>query len=294
MSALRKISLSRFLILAGMFCLGGSQGLAEEEGKRSARVSNPVKISGVATDAEKVRPAYWVLSETRVSGKHGDVIYRRTEKPVFPAARPAPPPPATEAFSRELSEELKRRQTKTAVSVVMTGTVWDGRVTELQWWHGGRVYQAFSNIDFSHLMGNPEVTTLETETHVYDCFILVGAETSRVTAAMQRVRAAKGLPLLAEKALPGEEAFPAERSGYVVMNADGVPEKTLEEACVPLEWLHTFYDENRERLVEDYRQRWVMVEKERRLRKLREQKAPEREDTVIYFWPKKSHVSLKK
>lgn len=136
----------------------------------------------------------------------------------------------------------------------LIATVYDHRITEVQWFNGQREYRVFSNIDFNHLAG---VNWFETEDTEYMLLMGIRNEASAL-----------------------QETFSHTRSEYLVPE-DGTSPDPANEELTALDALHVYYDANKERLAEDYTQREAArITREKWLKE--HPRVPK--DTIINFW----------
>jgi hypothetical protein len=214
------------------------------------------------------KPVTELSRKTVDLGTH-KVTFIRITPPRLPVL-PTPPVIAVAPPSAKQLAEDEARAAKTYEQLSATVTVYPGAgerptVSDLTWWHEGKRYQAWSNIDFRLLTQIPE---LETETHVFSWF-----------------------PFVSEGSV--EEIPVAERpTGLSLFTlADTTPQYYLEgsvEEIAPIEgtlhgldYLHAYYQLHHARLTSEYAERLaVAAAQEAELAK----NLPRPMDTVIHFW----------
>ena len=267
----------KWILLFACLCAGDS--LAQEGAAAGAATADSVP----ATPAREFR----VLDQEVIELGQRTVTYNLVETPILkPQPVPLPPPPARELTAAELAfvERMQRKEFKT---LFLSATVYDHDVTELRWWEEGQQYRVFSNIDFNLIAGVGEI---ETDTAVYMVLMGIGNETRKDVAEWNAYVAAQGWPRPMKTEIPSARAFPAGRSTYFIApEADfvaawnryvierGLPREemltpqsppptghlarsqvkpdTNRDPYAALDDLHAFYDANRQRLAEEYRER---------------------------------------
>ncbi len=126
-----------------------------------ALVSLPVFAAAESLDGVPVE----ILARRQVVLAGRTLVYLRIRPPALPAVAQTPAPVVP---SEEEREAEARRDAKVQVSLGLAARVYAGTpiVTEL-FWTGtdGRVFRAFSNVDFSHLT---QFVQWETATTIYD------------------------------------------------------------------------------------------------------------------------------
>ena len=226
-----------------------------------------------------------VIEGVEVKFPGRSAFYQRVAPPTAPPPRVPMPAPVAQPLSLAESAAAEARAKKISEVLMISATVYDRQMTELRWRAGNREYHAWSNIDFNYLAGHSEI---ETEDSVY--FLIMGlgnetresvAEWNRFAPEVEHLAAAEGLSGQWEtKAVPDLAKFPAGRSTYLLIG-----DPPADDSLTALDALHRYYDANRLRLISDYAKREAA-------RTARDQWLKEHpsapQDTVIYFWPKKS------
>ena len=208
-----------------------------------------------------------VLEQTQINLGDHKVILNRVEPPVLPKPRAVVARPSSPLSAAAVQTALRQESKKSEV-LFLSATVYDREVTQLRWFGEGGEFQAFSNIDFNFLSG---LGVIETDDTVYSILMGLGNE-SRAAASEQNRTATAQVPLLNQ--------FSPKRAEYFVVEDKAKP--ATAEALAGIDALHRYYDANRERLAEDYKQREAArVEREIWLKA----HPPIPRDTVINFWP---------
>jgi hypothetical protein len=232
----------RRLLLAGLLlspCIGFAQA-ASESGSQSA--------------ASAVH--FQILDQGSVSfGKH-TVTFNRVAPPGFPpsVAPPSPAPPP-QLYAKN-------------VLLCFFATVYDGKLTLIQWSSGDQTMVALSNINgdyLSTLYGFAEGNT------AYEIIAFVDNESST-----------NADPQIATWLKQAQNALSASVPGYVIVSgtADG-------DTLQGFDALHAYFGANKNTLAQVYAQKQAQWAAEQLQLK---QHPPVRPNTVINFWPIKSSV----
>jgi hypothetical protein len=153
-------------------------------------------------------------------------------------ARITPPTTAepTESVQEQpLESDVNRHETRL---LMISATVYDYSLTKLRWWHGGKEYEAVSNIDFNYVRPITYFNGSDT-----NCFLLMGIEnvnSSRIRRVNQNEENSEQLPALS--------SFRQNKSSYLVTGergSDVAAYKLLDE-------LHQYFDENKASLIATY------------------------------------------
>ena len=212
---------------------------------------------------------FQIIEQKRIQTGGRAIIFNRVAPPILPTA------PTTAAIA-PVETQIQLDQ-KPYVFTLLSATVYDRQVTELQWFGDGKTYHVFSNIDFNYIAG---IGQFETTDAIYSLILGFGNETREVLAAANIEAAARGMP---QKLLPDLGQFPEGYSSYFVA-ADSATDAV---GFAALDAIHAYYDENREQLQRAYEAREAARIEQERLRAAQPAKP---KDTVIYFWPKKSAI----
>ena len=217
-----------------------------------------------------------VLEDVQVKYPDHTVFYQRIEPP-------APQPRATAAAvqkakpaTREEAAAAERREKKTTKVLMLSATVYDHRLTELCWRSGGREIRAWSNADFNLFTAHSE---FETEDTIYTLFMALGNEDAESLVAAQARATSEGWN-------PPRVQSPTARpqAQYSLVSDTKTPSP---ETLAPLDALHHTYEENYTRLAKEHTQREAA--RAAQAQSLKDH-PPVPQDTVIQFWPKKSHT----
>ena len=179
-------------------------------------------------------------------------------------------------------EQLQKEQR----TLMLSATVYDRKLTRLQWHHDGRQYTAWSNIDFNYLRGLTEIDTKEVN---YLFFLGIGNESTK--KAKEQIRFAKqhNLQINRDNSIPKLPAFKKGRPEYFVIASDDSVDGQ-EDAYIPIDALHDYYAENEKRLKIEY-QRSEALDKARERHRARNPEKPD--DPIINFWPGRGSVYQK-
>lgn len=197
------------------------------------------------------------------------ITYVRITPPQLPALPQPPPVPVAQPTPEQIAaEEARAAKTYLQLSVSVTvypATATRPTVSDLSWWHEGKRYQAWSNVDFRLLT---QISEVETETHIFSWFPFVG------------------VGFLDE--IP-EERWPA---GFALFGvADTTPVYYVEgteadltpvaDILAGLDYFHAYYQVHYTRLAREYAE--LVALNEARAAEL-ERNPPKPVDTVIHFW----------
>ena len=166
-------------------------------------------------------------------------------------------------------EAQQRRAAKQQKVLFFSATVFDHKLTELQWSEEGRKYRAFSNIDFQYFSGMGEIETADT---IYTLMMALDSGTAETFAERTRE-------------FPQVALLPTDRVAWLPFEGF-----TPESTPVVTEWdsIHRFFDTHREEMIRGYQQREAAnAERERQLR----ENPPARKNTVIRYWRKTTPVA---
>lgn len=161
------------------------------------------------------------------------------------------PEASTEEVAPEKSLPIRRWRYQ---YLFLSATVFDRKTTLLRWWHEGIEHQAYSNINFHEARS---ANFFEKDGVVYVLFMAIGDENSENLADWNARAAERGLPQRVPRILPDLSQFMTGEHGYVVAGQRGV-----DEAYAPIDALHQYFSQNRERLIGICRQ-WEVETKAR-------------------------------
>lgn len=213
------------------------------------------------------------LARKVVDRGHHKITYIRITPPKLPAL-PVPPPAPVTAPTPEVLAAMAAREAKTYVQLSVWATVYSGSgnrptVSDLNWWHEGKRYQAWSNADFRLLA---QVSEIETETHVY------GWMPFSSEGSIEGVAAAD-LPA-------GFSLFtPTDVSPQYYFEGTAEDMEPVADTLTGLDYFHAYYQLHHTRLAEEYARQ--MAEAAAHAEELAKNPPPPRRDTVIHFWPVK-------
>lgn len=261
----------RKVILIGLLSALALPSFAEETQSpelREAAVTNSAealtpKIEQLARATPYTPPVKpeknFTVRDTTVFQQDGRTITFNKVAP--PIRQPKPisvqPSPTSEQFA-----EMQRMAQKGYTNFTFFGTVWDEKITEIEWHYEGVKYQAFVNADMSflHAMGR-----FETEESYYSITGMLGhADRDE-----------------AEHWIPGRADFSDERAvTYIVVEPD--KSQMADEAFKSLEALLSYYGSTKEVLWQKYAERSA-----KNLARQRYYEAnPPSQDVEINFWKK--------
>ena len=211
-------------------------------------------------------------------------------KTIFRRVTPSPRSPVRretksvrrEPTEAELAEFLRRQaEAKPPKNISLSATVYDGEVSEIRLWHEGERYEALSNVPFTHLQ---VIGSFEDETAHWSLFGMVESvdrEEEARLAADARALGAEYTP----RARPDKSLFASmEVPEYLVFAKPGreIPEGVLAR----LDAIHAYYLANEETLAIRHQRREALAAAHR---KWREENPEVPQDTIINFWPIRSH-----
>lgn len=192
-------------------------------------------------------------------------------------------PQLTEAEINRLMEEW---QVKDDVFIMLSGTIYDDRITELRWVHNGRSYLAYSNVNFNYLRG---IGSFETEDAHYSFFMAMGEDSRESVVRRNRQARAEGWENHTPQWLPTMRDFSGRSPEYLVISDD--PDVFADEsAFAGLDALHLYYQENERELKIAYQRREALNAARKRYL---QENPPKPRDTVINFAPSADSASLR-
>lgn len=249
---------------------------ADEKARRRARLLDQSKFQ--------------VIEQTEISAGEDRITLNRVSPPLLD--QPTPALNATEPIQpqRQFSEaEMQRmlleylHQDKEQRTLMLSATVYDRKLTRLQWHHEGQQYVAWSNIDFNYLRG---LTEIETEEANYLFLLGIGNESTEETKEQIRFAEKHNLQINRENPIPELPDFTRGRYEYFVIASSGSAARQ-KAAYIPIDALHDYYAENKKRLEIQYQRSEALNEARERYR---EQYPEEPEDAIINFWPGRGSV----
>lgn len=235
------------------------------------------KPEAVPQEAERPALNLQVLDQKKINLGNRSIIMNRVVPPVLPQPPPPPPQPTAEQVAAAKAAWDREPHKKFEI-LFLSATVYDHNVTEIRWYGGKREFRVFSNIDFNYLRGAGE---FETEDTVYMLLMGIGNETTESIAEFNQYAAEHGLPKRAWKQqVPAVETFSQTRAEYMLID-DKTQPALAEDELAPLDALHTYYDANKQRLIEDSIK--LDAANAERAQWLKEH-PPIPKDTIINFW----------
>jgi hypothetical protein len=224
--------------------------------------------TGIATDLKPLESAPVLARKVVDMGTH-KVTYIRITPPQLPAVPQPPPPPVTQPTPEQLAAE-EARAAKTYEQLMVSVTVYPATATtplvaDLNWWHEGKRYQAWSNVDFRLLT---QISQVETETHIFAWFPMVGEGSVEEIPAEQRPA---GLSLFTA----------ADTAPLYYVEGTEEDMAAVAGTLAGLDYFHAYYQLHKPRLAEEYAQLMALIaERQAEL----EKNPPKPVDTTIHFW----------
>jgi len=207
----------------------------------------------------KVLPELPVIREISHIDTGRMIRMKRVEDPGYPEPEPmVQSDDDEESFWMSLSDEQKEEieAMNNALVFSVSATVVDHRATRLHWRHNGKIYEAWSNVDFNHLTG---FARFKVDGRYYDPYFGIGNTSSE----MEDVEKAPD--------------FPTRQPTFILTRGDAGDTDALEG----VEALHTLYRAERGRLKTAYEKReMTSLERQRYL----EANPPKPRDVTIQFW----------
>jgi len=149
-------------------------------------------------------PAEVVHSRRITTTDGGSLTLEKINPPVTVPPVKAQRPPLDPAVTARLrAERSEWNKTHPRIFLSFSATVYDHMYTHLQWWHDGRPYQAWSNIDFTLLSG---LGSFQQGNTTYDLYFIAQNQSTRpVVRPDGKTRPAQKFPIIPE--LPSTPAF---------------------------------------------------------------------------------------
>lgn len=204
------------------------------------------------------------------------VTYIRITPPRLPATPVAPPASVVRSTPEQISaDEARAAKTYAQLSVSVTvypATADTPTVADLSWWHEGKRYQAWSNVDFRLLT---QMREIETATHIFSWFPFVGEGSVEQLPGSSRPA---GFSLFTKA-----DTFPQ----YYFEGGDD-DMAAVADTLAGLDYVHAYYQLHRERLAAEMAQRVT----DAAARKAESAKNPPKPvDTTIHFWKKSASAT---
>ena len=200
---------------------------------------------------------FQILDQKRVYFGQHSVTLNRVATPVFPAPVPTPAPAPTPASPLPVFQPALDQM------LFFSATVYDHRLTVLQWFDGNRGLAVVSNLDFNYF----------TTYAFFEIFMALDNESS-----------ADADPTTASWLAQASASLPANAPGYVVVSGTATADD-IEE----LDALDAYVVANSGNIIQAYQQQQALDAARALQLKLH---PPVRPNTVINYWPIKSSVYL--
>ena len=231
-----------------------------------------------------------VVEKKEISTGQKKLTFNRVETPLFN-------PPVSQSQVTELLqpkkqpskaeiEQILASSNKEQGTLMLSATVYDRKLTRLQWQHEGQQYIAWSNIDFNYLRGLNEIETKKTN---YLFFLGIGNESTERLKERNRLAKEMGVDGYVEESIPELPDLKENKSDYVIVTP-GRSEKRQKDALIPVDALHKYYTENEERLKVQHQRNEALNDARKRYK---DKNPEEPEDIFINFWPVRSSVQKK-
>jgi hypothetical protein len=210
-------------------------------------------VSGSQSTAASVQ--FQILDQRSVSFGQHTVTLNRVTPPVFPApvATPTPAPPQRYANYDFL---------------LFSATVYDDKLTVLQWFYGGESMVAVSNLNFDYVAG------------LYG--FVEGDTFYQIIAFLDNESSADADPQMAAWLKEARQALPPLVPGYIIVSGTASA-----DVLQGLDALDVYFGANKSALVQAYNRQQAQFAAEALQLKLH---PPVRPNTVINYWPIKSSV----
>ena len=232
-----------------------------------------------------------VIEQKEISTGQKRLIFNRVETPLLKESEPKP----KEVKLIQAQRRLPKAETQQMFSVdsrkeqstlMLSATVYDRKLTRLEWQHGEQRYVAWSNIDFNYLRGLTEIKTNKTNKTDYLFFLGIGNESTERLKERNRLAKEKGTNGYVGEAIPKLPDLKKDKPKFVIIT-QGRSGKRQKDARIPIDALHDYYAKNEERLKVQYQRNEALNEARQRYKV----KNPEEPDDIfINFWPVRSSV----
>lgn len=231
-------------------------------------IANPLAAEA-ATDSTPIPAPVTELTRKVVDLGTHKVTYIRITPPQLPVIPQPPPPPVVQPTPEQIAaEEARAAKTYEHLSVSVTVYVGSGNiptVSDLNWWHEGKRYQAWSNVDFRLLS---QVNHLETPTHIFGWYPFTGQGSVEEIPAEQRPA---GFSLFTT----------ADTTPHYFVEGTEEDLEAVAGTLAGLDYFHAYYQLHREKLASEYAKR--MAEAEAHAAELAKN-PPKPVNTTIHFW----------
>ena len=191
--------------------------------------------------------------------------------------------PQRQLSEAELEQMFSEYSQKKQRMLMLSATVYDRKLTKLQWYHEGQQYVAWSNVDFNYLR---PLTEIETQEANYSFLLGIGNESTEKIKESIRLAKEKGVKIYDEWPIPELPDFARDSPEYFVIASNDSAERPA-GAYIPIDALHDYYAENEERLKIQYQRSEALSEARQRYK---DQHPEEPDDVIINFWPGRGSV----
>lgn len=205
-----------------------------------------------------------ILEQHRIWAKDHFITYNRIVPPASGLiAQKSPPAPSLEDLQR-----FQERANKAFRSVFLGATTYDGQYSDIRWSNGNQWLRAISNIDFKYFTGFDEIETADT---IYELIVMNGENSSSGIPASSPL-----VNWLNQARISLSQAS----ASYIVVDGNATADPG---ALADLDAIHTYFNSNKDRLIQEYNQR--LVEDEQRwLQQQAKPKGP-KPPVIINYWP---------
>ncbi len=219
------------------------------------------------------------VSTMQIGSSTPKIIMRR----LTPKAWPVNPAPVAGEWTEEQRAEWRatRQHFRT---MQLSATVYDRRLSEIQWRKGALEFTLLSNVDFNYLS---MIGWLESGQTHWSTFFFVNNIDSEREQRYARMAEAKGAIYISRR-VPDGSMLDSEKADYVIYAEPGVkvPSELIEE----MDALHQHYAANEQALKTSWQNRQELTKAHRAWQKAN---PPVPKDTVINFWPVRSRTNGK-
>ncbi len=219
------------------------------------------------------------LSTVQIGASTPKIIMRRLAPRVWPVK---PAPIAGEWTAEQHAEWRASRERFRTLS--LSATVYDRKLSEIQWRKGPLRFTLLSNVDFNYLS---MIGWLETDQTCWSTFFFVNNVDSIREQRYARMAKERGA-VYTPRPVPDGSALDSQKADYVIYAepGDGIPAELVEE----MDALHRHYTANEQALKVTWHNR---QELNKAHRAWQEANPPTPKDTVINFWPVRSRTNGK-
>jgi len=205
------------------------------------------------------------------------LILRRLPAKQWPV-KPAPVENVENAFTEEQLSAMHAAAFEHK-SIMLSATVYDGKISEVVWRKNQQTFTVLSNVDFNFLTMATQIQ--DGQTH-WSNFVFVSNLSSENEQRLADLAVAAGETYVPQP-IPDGSILDATKADYVIYaeTEEEVPDELVEE----MELLHRYYSENEQRLKVAWQNQKTLNEAQRAWN---EAHPPKPKDTIINFWPVRS------